>query len=472
MNIIVDLDGTLVKTDLLCEEILATISNNHTEILPVLKLLLLNKRLELKNYLVTKQNVDIKKLPYNLEVINKIKFLKQKKNKIYLVTASPQKIAEKIGNHINLFDGVYGSNENVNLKGKEKRDFLNQKFGKNNYEYFGNSIDDIAVWKDSTRAYLVNSNKRIKNTIKKSNIPFEIIDNTSKNIKTLFSAIRIKQWIKNILIFIPMVAGQAYSQENVLLTTFAFLSFCFIASGTYIFNDLLDIQADRDHYLKKNRMFASGTMQLETGFFLGIVSWTIGLIISLQINFIFMMTLLLYLILTTLYSVKIKKIAIIDTYTLAILYTIRVWSGSVVIGIDLSVWLFALSIFLFYSLACVKRLGEIVNNEKSRVYTIKNRGYKNDDKSVIQSMAIASGYAATIVFALYLNSIEIKKFYHYPEALWGIWLILLYWINYIIFMAQNGKINEDPVIFAIKNKISLVCGVLVLVLLIIGIMYE
>ena len=472
MNIIVDLDGTLLKTDLLSEAILSTISSNYTDIQTVLKLLMLNKRLELKNYLVPKHSVNIKTLPYNQEVINKIKILKQSKNKIYVVSASPQKMVESIGKYLNLFDGVYGSNQNVNLKGEEKRNFLNKKFGKKNYEYFGNSTDDIYIWKDANRAYLVNTSKSVKNSITKTKIPFEILDNPQMKINTLLSAIRIKQWVKNILIFIPMIAGQSFGQETFLLSFFAFLSFSFIASGVYIFNDLLDIESDRQHNIKKNRVFASGVMQLETGFFLGVVFWIIGLAISLKINFLFMMILLLYIILTSLYSAKLKRVGIIDIYTLALLYTIRIWSGSVAIGIDLSVWLFALSIFLFYSLACVKRLGEIVNNEATGSLTIKNRGYKIDDKSMIQSMAIASGYAAAIVFALYLNSFEIQKYYNYPQALWGIWLVLLYWINYIIFMAQNGYIKEDPVIFAIKNRISVICGILILFFLIIGIIHE
>lgn len=472
MNIIVDLDGTLLKTDLLSEMLLSTVTLDYNEIKNIIKLMIFNNRLGLKNYLVEKQSVDVKKLPYNQEVINKIKELKTSGNKVYLVTASPQKIADNVGKYIDLFDGVYGSSKNVNLKGEEKKSFLNKKFGKKNYQYFGNSFDDINVWKDSNRAYLVNASTRVKNIIKKEKIPFEIMDSSKNMLEIFMSAIRVKQWIKNILIFIPIVAGQAYSLENFLLSIYAFLSFSFVASGAYIFNDLLDIKADRCHNIKKNRVFASGKMQLETGLFLGIILWIIGLIISLNLNFIFIIILVLYLIITSLYSVKIKMVPIIDLCTLASLYTLRIWSGSVAIEIHLSVWLFVLSIFLFLSLACVKRLSEIVNNEKTGNLTIKNRGYELKDISIVQSMAISSGYAATIVFALYLNSTEIIKYYSFPQALWGMWVILLYWINYIIFMAHKGKIYEDPVVFAIKNRISLYCGIIIIVFLIIGTQYE
>ena len=472
MNIIVDLDGTLLKTDMLCEAVVAKISKNFKETINILKVLLLNNRLEFKNYAFKDNTIDINTLPFNQEVISKVKKLKKSGNKIYLVTASPTNIAIKINEALKIFDNVYGSTDEVNLKGEEKKKLLNKLFGKKNYHYFGNSKEDLHVWKDSGYAYLVNVSFKIKNKVNDIRIPFESIETKKSKFEIFKSVIRIKQWIKNILIFVPLIAAQAFTLENYIQCLYAFVSFSMIASGVYIFNDLLDIRVDRHHEIKKNRVFASGEMQLETGFVIGVLLWIIGFILTSAINTSFLWALVVYSILTSLYSIKLKKIPIIDLCTLSILYTLRIWSGSVANEIQLSVWLLALSIFLFYSLACVKRLGELSNNKLTGRLTIKDRGYDIKDIPIVQSMAVSTGNAATIVFALYLNSTEIVKYYSYPPALWVIWLVLLYWVNYIIFMANRGKINEDPVIFAIKNKISIICGFLIIIFMIIGIFYE
>ena len=472
MIIAVDLDGTLVKTDMLFETLLGCISNDFKIIFKVLIVLLFKGRVGLKNYLCDIENIDYSTLPYNKLVLNKIKIYKQKGYKIFLVTASPTIVGEKINKHLNVFDEVFGSTENVNLKGKTKRDFLNKKFGKNTYIYIGNSYDDVAVWKDSHSAILVNTNKYVKYQVKKFNITHEKLESNNNIVLDFLSAIRIKQWIKNILVFLPLIAAQNTMSDKLITAIFAALAFSLIASGVYIFNDLLDIKSDRNHMYKKKRVLASGQIQLEHSFLIAIMLWISALSLSIFINFYFTVILIAYLILNFLYSFKLKKIPILDIYILASFYSLRIFSGSIAYDIDLSVWLMAFSIFVFYSLACLKRSGEALYNKTSGNNTISIRGYSSKDTSLLFNMSVTSGYASVILLALYINTPEVTENYNFPIALWVILFVFFYWINYIIFRTYRGDMFDDPVIFAIKDKISIFCGLLILAFWSLATIYE
>ncbi len=456
----VDLDGTLIASDMLHETFWASLSQDWSTLFTA-PLALTKGRAALKSALQDKGKVQVDALPYNQVVIDYIKSWRDRGNQVVLVTASDQRIADQIGTHIGLFDAIYGSDGDVNLKGGNKANFLEQKYGANGFAYMGDSGADLAVWGKAAKAITVNASDSIRGKVDKLGCDAEHLTTNGVSRKAYLKALRPHQWLKNILVFLPMIAAHNFALGTVTNSLLAFVSFCLIASSVYVVNDLLDLKADRAHPRKRERPFASGAIPVSHGPWMACGLLFGGFFLAAWTNLAFLGVMLIYFSITTAYSITLKRKLIIDVCTLAGLYTIRIITGGVATGIVLSVWLLAFSIFLFFSLAAVKRQAELVDSAKRGKLSASGRGYHVDDLPVMTQMAVASGYLSVLVLALYLNSPTVVSLYAWPVVLWGICPILLYWISRVIMMTHRGHMHDDPIVFAARDRNSQVCFLLV-----------
>jgi len=466
----VDLDGTLIKTDMLYETFWSAFTNDL--LIPIKALFaLLKGKAHLKQILFYKSNINIKSLPYNQEVIQYIYSHRSNGGKVALVTASTQKLAEAISKNLNIFDEVYGSSSLINLRGFEKANFLKKIFGKKNFDYIGNSSSDLQSWEISNKAITFNAGNYLKRKC-------EIInDNTlhlkDKNKKTFLSSIlkeiRPYQWIKNILVFIPMLAAQDFDKTTFLEALFAFIAFSSTASSVYIFNDLLDIQADRNHPRKCKRPFAAGDLSFGIGISIGILLLLIGIIVGYDIGKSFLTVLLTYYSFTLSYSFYFKRKALIDIFILAGLYTLRLLGGGMATNLNISFWLLAFSLFIFLSLAAIKRQSELLDMKQREKIIIPGRGYKISDIDFIRTIAISSGLMSALVLSLYINSPKVLDLYSNPELLWISSSLYLFWIIRVCFKTNRGEMEYDPIIFAFKDKVSNLIFMIIIALFILSI---
>jgi 4-hydroxybenzoate polyprenyltransferase len=280
---------------------------------------------------------------------------------------------------------------------------------------------------------------------------------------------RVHQWLKNVLLFVPLLAAHELANGGAwLLMALAFLAFSFCASSVYIVNDLLDLESDRLHPRKRERALASGAVPIWVGRALAPVLLLCSVWMAAHVGRQFLVWLALYFLLTCLYSWKLKRIMLLDCMTLAFLYTVRVLAGAAAVGHHLSFWLLAFSVFLFLSLAFVKRYAELESQRSSGHGRIHGRGYHTADASLIQTMGITAGQVAVLVLALYLNSDAVVVLYRTPEVVWGGVLVLLFWINWMWMQAHRGNMHDDPLVFAVKDRVSLLAGFLFAVVLAVG----
>lgn len=294
--------------------------------------------------------------------------------------------------------------------------------------------------------------------------------NLSKNFKILANVLRVHQWVKNLLVFIPFFAAHQFTDLNTWVTLIiAFLSFSLCASAVYIINDLLDLESDRQHPLKSNRPFAASTVSIRFGIIL-IPLLLIGSVgLAFCVNTAFLSCLLLYFVLTSFYSWWLKRIILIDCLILAILYTLRIVAGAAAASLTLSFWLLAFSVFLFLSLAFVKRYAELAQQSLNGQQKTHGRGYYTSDKPLLQMFGVASGYVSVLVLALYLNSNAIVPLYPAPEFIWGAVPVMLFWISWIWMQAHRGHLYDDPLVFAVKDKASYLAGAAFVLTLILGV---
>ena len=282
------------------------------------------------------------------------------------------------------------------------------------------------------------------------------------------NALRVHQWIKNLLVFVPLLmAHRIFDREALLRTSYAFVAWCLCASAVYLFNDQLDLEADRQHPRKKHRALASGALNSKLLWLL-IPLLLLGAfgIASLLLPMWFGISLILYLAITTAYSAYLKRVLIVDVLLLAALYALRVLSGGFAADITVSPWLLAFSMFLFLSLAFVKRYAELRNTEYPRLGETSRRNYSTTDSELLKSFGAASGYLSVLVLVLYINSREVVALYRSPTILWLIGPCLLYWITRVWLLAYRGEMDEDPILFTVKDWPSYLVGVAVALVII------
>lgn len=466
--LVVDLDGTLIRTDMLHESALRVLSQNPFEIFRTLYYIFQGKA-KLKRYLSSLLSINPSVLPYNNEFLIWLKQQHVQGRDIILCTASDYSIANSIAIYLGIFKDVMASDGIINLGGEKKAQALEQRFGKGGFDYAGNSSSDLPIWQKSCHTIVVNaSRKLLKKAEEQCNVK-EIFPSHSIGIGVLFRMLRVHQWLKNILLFVPFFAGHQILNSDVWFSLIlAFFSFSLCASTVYIVNDLMDLECDRQHPRKRKRPFASGDFPAWAGVALAPFLLLTSLALAQYVGEAFTAWLVLYFLLTCAYSFRLKRIILIDCITLAMLYTLRVIAGTAASGMEISFWLLAFSIFLFMSLAFLKRYAELESQILNSEEKVAGRGYFTADASLIRTQGITSGYVAVLVLALYLHSDDIVRLYAIPELIWAEVPIVLYWISWMWMQAHRGNMHDDPLVYAVKDKSSLLAGFVFSLVLIIG----
>jgi 4-hydroxybenzoate polyprenyltransferase/phosphoserine phosphatase len=466
--LVVDLDGTLVHADMLHESALALLRNRPLDVLRI-PFWLFKGKASLKQSLASRTEFSPQSLPYNLELLEWLKQQKFQGRKLILCSASDKSIATPIANHLEIFDEVLASDGSTNLVGEYKAEALEQRFGRAGFDYVGNSDADLAVWKRARRAIVANaSDSLIYQTEKLCEIE-RVFPKKRSQLDIWRRVFRVHQWMKNLLLFIPMLAAHQLTHFETWFTlTLAFISFSLCASSVYITNDLLDLESDRLHPRKRERPFASGQVPSWIGVVLAPLLLLLSASLGGYVGKSFFFWLAFYFLVTGAYSWLLKRLILVDCLALAMLYTLRIVAGTAATNIELSFWLLAFSAFLFLSLAFVKRYAELNMRMSNNDEKIHGRGYYASDASLIQMLGVGSGYASVIVLALYLNSSTVLKLYRAPEFIWGAVPIMLFWISWMWMQAHRRNMHDDPLIFAVKDKASLLSGVAFAVVLGIG----
>jgi len=463
----VDLDGTLLRSDMLHETFWSATAQDWRNVFRSFWFLL-KGRLEPKCFLSEQASIDVTTLPYDTVVLDLISEHRAAGGRTVLVSASHQDLVQRIAEHLGLFDEAHGSSTGTNLKGHEKRKLLEQRYGLKRFIYVGDSASDLAVWASAKQIVTVDASSSVRARVEQLGPPFTHLNRQSKLPMPYLRVLRPHQWLKNVLIFIPILASHQFTPDTSVACALSFLIFCMVSSGVYVMNDLMDLSADRAHPRKRHRAFASGAIPPAHGLILLITLQLSGIVLSLLIGWQFTLVLLLYFIITSMYSMKLKRKVGVDICILASLYTMRIIAGGVATGISISSWLLAFSLFFFFSMAALKRQGELVDLSQRNELEIKGRGWVVKDLPVLSSAVLASGYLSVLIMALYVNSDQVRLLYSEPAALWGICVVLFYWITRMELLTNRGNMHDDPIVFAIKDRVSHYCLVGMLTLAIFG----
>jgi len=447
----VDLDGTLVRSDLLWESLLRLL--RRPLLVARLPLWLLRGRAFLKEQIAAAVCLDTAALPYNTELVDYLRRERSAGRRLVLATASHARPAAEVEKHLRLFHEVIATGEGINLKGRHKRRELVRRFGERGFDYAGDSTADLDVWSAARRAIAVDAPTRVLRCL--GDRATHVITSARRPLpRVLLSAIRVRQWVKNLLVFVPVLLAHRYlDPQPVLETALGFLAFSLGASAVYVLNDLLDVEADRHHPVKRRRPFASGELPIRAGFVLIPLLAGLSLAAALFLPQAFLLVLAFYFVTTTLYSVFLKEIALLDVLVLAALFTTRIMAGSTASGIQVSEWLLAFSMFVFFSLAAVKRYAELLRlkADSPTDTKLRRRGYFSGDDVLILQMGVSSGFMAVLVMALYITSDTVTRLYSAPSLLWLVCPLILFWIGRIWLLARRGEVDDDPLMFAMKD---------------------
>lgn len=458
--LIVDLDGTLIKSDLLLEGSLILLKKNPLYIIFFI-LWLVQGKAYLKYQIAKRVEIDVALLPYHSTFLQYLQEEARKGRKLILATAANEHPASKVAEHLGIFQKVLASTAQINLSGKQKLAAIIKECGKNTFDYAGNAPEDLWIWSHANGAILVNTSNRVTKRAKNLKKVKSIFNERKAGIIVYMKAIRIHQWLKNSLLFVPLLTAHQWHNASLFFNASAgFLAFSLCASSAYVLNDLLDLPSDRQHPQKSKRPFASGEIPLHHGVLLIPLLLIFGAGISMYLSFEFQCILLGYLTLSLIYSFFIKKIALLDIITLASLYTIRIIAGTFAVGVVISFWLLAFSMFQFLSLALIKRTTELITYSTLNKQSDSGRGYRISDINYLLSMGTASGFAAILVLALYINSSEMILHYTHPTMLWLLCPLLLFYISRLWLKVVRNEMNEDPLIFSITDPVSLLVVVL------------
>lgn len=461
------MDGTLVSTDVLWEAFFRAVKAQ-----PWVAFLavgwLLRGRATLKDELAKRIVVDPASLPYRDDVLEFVRSRKAAGDRVILATASARAWAEPVAEHLDLFDGVLASDATNNLKGTHKLAAIEAdcaEQGVASWGYMGDASADVPIWEKAAEVFMVAPSASLPARVKAD----KVFGKKPSVIKAALKAMRPHQWVKNVLLWVPLLLARAYDDPDKLVAAIAaFAAFSLTASSVYLFNDLLDVEADRVHPKKKKRPFASGSLPLLYG--PPLIATLISIALTISIVLLpptYLGVLLLYLAVNSAYSTTLKSKMLIDVMILASLYTLRILAGGVATDLAPSEWLLAFSIFIFTSLAFAKRYVELARVAAEGKTEAKGRGYRVEDLDLIISVGPTSGYLAVLVFALYINN-GLPEFYTNKTLLWLTCPLLLYWISRLWFLAKRGELDHDPVVFAVTDKVSLAVGVMVGVLVLLA----
>jgi 4-hydroxybenzoate polyprenyltransferase len=448
----VDLDGTLIRGDLLWECVLALLKARPTTLF-LLPVWLLRGRAYLKQQLARHVRLDPARLCYRAPVLDLLREEKARNRRIALVTAANRELAESVSRHLGLFDEVHGSDDRLNLKGPAKAAFLSELFAASGFDYMGDSASDVAVWRHARAAYVVGTPARAKQAATVTTLQANIVTERA-SWRTWVNALRGHHWAKNLLLFLPLALSHNLTIVPILRTAIGFVLYGFCASGLYILNDLLDLHSDRQHPWKKERPFAAGEISIPEGLAASFALLCSALGVGLLLDAQFGLALIGYAALTMLYSLYLKKIALLDVFVLSSFYSFRILAGALISATPLSQWFLAFSLFFFLSLAMAKRYSELLHANDLVASGNSGRGYRVDDRELLLSLGVGSSFSAVVILSLYVHSPEVRVLYLSPEYLLLLCPIVLYWLGRTWLLAHRGELREDPVTLAIRDRVS------------------
>lgn len=472
--IAVDLDGSITPTDTLYECLLLFLKKYPYKLF-ILFFYLLKGKAFFKDFIAKNIDFDAKKIPYYEDVLSWLKKERKAGSYIILCTAANKRIANKVSQYLSIFDEVIASDDKINNDGHKKKKYLNSKFGNKNYIYVGDTYEDLKVWSNAKSAVTVNIHQSLENKIKKNSKIYKKFNHQKNDFKNWIKAIRLHQWLKNLLIFLPIFASYRFFEQDLLISTgIIFFSFSLCASAIYIFNDLVDLGSDRMNFIKSNRPFASGKLSIKHGIIISASLLCLSFILSIFVGNNLIYYLIFYIVLNTFYSLYIKKILLLDCFVLASFYLYRVLLGANVSDITLTFWLISFTFIMFLSLAFLKRYSEIIVLSKKfkknkNHYIMSGRNYNYEDKDILLVFGVASAYCSIIILNLYF--LDDKNSISHNMSTNQILLVLpliFYWLNYMWFMAHKGDLVGDPILYAIKNTGSIIVLSFIFLILIIS----
>lgn len=459
LPLVVDLDGTLVRSDLLVETVFSELVRSPHAAFGLIKALGRGKAAV--KQCAASGDFDASALPYEEAVLSEIEAARTDGRSIYLASAANERVVKAVAEHLGVFDGYFASDGITNCSGETKASLLVEAFGEGGFDYIGNDDADLPVWKKSAQAIAIRTSASVSRKLGAQRTAARHLPTSRPGVRTWLRLIRIHQYAKNALVLVPLLASHQLNPGNVALAALCFISFCLCASGVYILNDLVDLQADRAHPTKKNRPLACGDIPLTQALLAVPTFLLLSMLVAASASIAFLAVLLGYFALSTAYSFYLKRKMLIDVVTLAMLYTIRIVGGAVAIGVELSEWLMAFSIFIFIALALVKRYAELVTRLDLEMAEPSNRNYKFGDLGVVAAFASAAGYNAVTVFALYISSPQVHALYQRPDLLWLVCPVLVYWISRVVLMAHRRSMSDDPIVFALHDRNSLISFLIV-----------
>lgn len=449
----VDLDGTLIKTDLLVESFIGLLKHY-----PLLALQapfwLLRGKAYLKNKIAERIALEPAALPYHPGLLDYLTVQREAGRPLYLATASNSRYAEAVAGHLGIFEGVLASDHSRNLSGSKKLHAIRERCPEG-FVYAGNDRVDEPIWASAQAAILVNAPAAVAARVTASKPVEAEFAAAPASLKPWLKAIRPHQWLKNLLVFLPLLPIATSASPAMLgMALLAFAAFSLCASSVYLLNDLADLEADRAHPRKRKRPFASGSLPALSGLLLAPLLLVSAFALTLWMPWQFAAVLGIYWVSTTAYTFFLKRYALIDVVTLAGLYTLRVLGGAAAIAVVPSFWILAFSMFIFFSLALAKRYAELHAMRTLDREGAQGRGYQVADLLTVQLMGVASGYLAVLVMALYLNSPEILDRYPHVQLLWGVCPLLMLWVSRIWLKSARGEMTDDPLVFAVRDRMS------------------
>lgn len=451
LPLVVDLDGTLVRSDTLVENWLRVIRYQPWTLFYT-PLWMLRGRAWLKNEVARRAELRPEHLPYHEELVAWLREQREAGREIHLATAANTRIAEPIAAHLGLFDRVFASTPDRNLKGAVKAEVLCSELGRGGFVYAGNDRSDLAVWSESAAAVVVDAPPTVARRVRG---PVEArFSRENHRFRDTLRAMRLYQWVKNLLVFLPLVTSngllRASSLADALIT---FVAFSLLASGVYLVNDLFDLGADRQHPRKRNRPFASGRLPVVWGVIAGPLLMVVGIGTAMRLDPLVGAVLVGYAVMTLAYSAYLKTQPLVDVFTLAMLYTLRIVAGGIAVGEPASIWLLSFSSFFFLSLGFLKRYVEVaqLDPEGDRIH---RRGYGRGEEDPLFVMGVASSFAASIVLALYVDTAIAESIYHNPDAVWGFVPLSLFWQMRMWLAAERGFVDDDPITYAAFDWVS------------------
>ena len=449
--LVVDLDGTLTAADTLIESVIQVIKLSP---LNVFRLLLwaLRGRAAFKSEVANLARISPEHLPYRTEVLDFLIAEKASGRRLILATAAHRSIAEAVADHLKLFDYVLATDNNVNLKGHVKLDAIRASTN-DDFTYAGDSRADVPIWEGAKAAVLVGVRRDVANTVRRTTqIEKEFIYRVV-GAREWFRALRVHQWLKNLLLFVPLLTAFSFTQLPSLISiAMAFVAFSLTASATYIVNDLWDLESDRAHPRKRRRPFASARIPVLHGVSAAGILLLLGLTCALTVSTSFFAVLVGYVVLTSVYSWILKEIILLDVLTLSMLYTIRIFAGAVAIRVHTSSWLLAFSMFVFLSLALVKRCSELVSLRQSGGTSVKGRDYRLDDLVVLWPLGVGAALSSVVVFELFANAADTQARYSFPDFLWLVSIALIYWLARLWIKTSRGEMHDDPIVYTIVDR--------------------